>query len=101
MNVGEDIPPHVRFDEGAQPVAPVADDVLKRGSDEVRTDEATDEQHKEPHQSAVVGHGGQKRTQQILGHQGEGHINGGDHQGAGQIKDEKTQMGPVIGKKTT
>ena len=56
LDMGEDVPPHVRLNEGTQPVAPVADDVLENGTDEVCADEADDEQHEDTHQGAVHGH---------------------------------------------
>ena len=40
---------------------------------------------------------GQQGAQDVLGHQGERHVHGGDHQRAGKVQDEKPLVGPVIG----
>ena len=101
LDMGEDVPPHVRLDEGAQPVAPVADDILQDRPGEVGAHEADDEQHEGAHQSAVQGHGREKGAQDVLGHQGERHVHGGDHQRAGEVQHKQTDMGPIVGQEST
>ena len=97
MDMGEDVPPHVRLDEGAQPVAPVADDELQNGAQDIGTDQAAQEQHEGLHQGVVHSHGGDEGAQNVLGHQGERYVHGGDDQRTGEIQGEQALMGPIIG----
>ena len=100
LNVGKDIPAHIRFNVRAQTVSPIGDDILEAGPNQICQHGKPQQQQEFGHETVIGFHGRDKLPEQILGEKRKGYIHPGHAESTYHIQGKELLVGPKIGHKS-
>jgi hypothetical protein len=92
LEMGKEIPPHIRFDIGAYGMTPIGHKIRKGGTEDIET------HHKAHHdEEKAVQIRGEQFFYRVFSHHGKEHVGRRDQRSAEHIRGEEYPVGAVVG----